>query len=152
MKKPEHSVTLTRVIDASPAEVYAAWTEPVLMRKWFGTIVEADVRIGGNWRLENHEADGKIFKHKGQFLVLEPPHRLVISFHFDGPASDGLFHDEFVEVLIRDLGNRRTELTLTNGWDGVGYAEGEQQELENGWSEWLDRLIRLLRENKAQPP
>ena len=71
-------------IDASPAEVYAAWTDLTLMRKWFGTIVEADVRVGGRWRIENHEADGRVFKHKGEFMVLEPPHRLVISFQFDG--------------------------------------------------------------------
>ena len=42
MTQQLNAVTIVRVINASADELYAAWTDPALMRRWMATIVEAD--------------------------------------------------------------------------------------------------------------
>jgi uncharacterized protein YndB with AHSA1/START domain len=42
-----HAITVSRIIAAPPVAIYAPWTEPDLMRRWFATVVDADVRVGG---------------------------------------------------------------------------------------------------------
>ena len=47
------SLTLKRRLDATPEKVFAAWTDPEKIVKWFGPDsgpvhqAEADVRVGG---------------------------------------------------------------------------------------------------------
>ena len=49
------SLTLVRRLKAPPAKVYAAWTDPALMARWWGPdagpvlSAEADVRPGGRF-------------------------------------------------------------------------------------------------------
>lgn len=139
---PEHRFTTTRTVKASVEEVYAAWTDPALMRKWFGTIVEANVRVGGRYRVENHEADGNVFKHKGEYRVLEPGRRIVKTFVFDGegaPEYSEEYSDEMLTVSFRSVGPRRTEITLTNSWNGKAMTPDELKRLKEGWDEWIDR-------------
>jgi uncharacterized protein YndB with AHSA1/START domain len=139
----EHAVTIVRVVDATPAEVYAAWTEPALMRRWLATVVEADVRVGGRFRLECHEADGSINAFTGEYLALEPGRRIVKTFvNVATPA--GTYQDEQVEVSLRALPDGRTELTLRNGWNGQGPTPDETRGLAQGWNEWIDLLARAV--------
>jgi len=50
------SLEIKRFIKASPDRVYAAWTDPVQLKKWFGPEnvqtrnLIADVRVGGQFR------------------------------------------------------------------------------------------------------
>lgn len=52
-----HSLKIVRTFDASPEDVYRAWTDPQVIEKWFapsdlGTpIAEVDLRIGGAYRI-----------------------------------------------------------------------------------------------------
>ena len=49
-------LAIRRIVDASPERVYAAWTNPALLAQWWGppgsivTIVECDIRVGGQYR------------------------------------------------------------------------------------------------------
>ena len=138
----EHSFIVTRTVKASVDEAYRAWTDPALMRSWFGTVVEADVRVGGRYRVENHEPDGQIYKHKGEYLVLEPGRRIVKTFVFDGegfPDFVNLYSDEILTITFRAVGPRSTEVTLTNAWNGKGMSAEEKENLAQGWADWLDR-------------
>lgn len=52
------SLTQTRVIRAPRSKVYEAWTNPLIMKQWFGnaamvcTAATLDVRVGGTYRIE----------------------------------------------------------------------------------------------------
>jgi uncharacterized protein YndB with AHSA1/START domain len=147
---PEHRFVTERRVQASVDQAYAAWTQPVLLRRWFGTVVEADLRVGGKYRVENHE-DGQVFKHKGEYRVLEPGRRVVKTFVFDGDGelaeyAKG-FSDEMVTITFRALGPKLTLVTLTNSWNGRGYNEDEKENLDRGWSDWLSRYERALAES-----
>ena len=139
----EHAVTIVRVVDATPDEVYAAWTEPALMRRWLATVVEADVRVGGRFRLECHEEDGSINLFTGEYRALEPGRRIVKTFVNEATPA-GAYQDEQVEVILRALPDGRTELTLRNGWNGLGPTPDEVGGLEQGWNAWIDLLDRAV--------
>ena len=76
-------VVVERVLPASPAEVYAAWTTPETLRLFMcpgdktTTLVEADVRVGGRFRIVMRS--DRDMEHRGEYRVLEPGQRLVFT-------------------------------------------------------------------------
>jgi uncharacterized protein YndB with AHSA1/START domain len=112
---------------APPAHVFALWTEPAAIKRWFGgfeTEVEwvgIDLRVGGVYRIVVLDEAGPS-SVTGEFLVVEPPTRLrytwilerggerapatVVTVAFsasgDGTALE-LEHGPFVDEPIRQL-------------------------------------------------
>ncbi len=144
MPEAEHKVTVTREFDATPGEIYAAWTEPGTMRRWMAQKVEADVLVGGRYRNEMTGDDGQTYIHSGEYLELEPGQRFVQTFHGVASGEPTPDHREFLEVTLRPLGPARTELTLTDGWDGEGMDEEGQEAVKAAWNGWLDELEKLF--------
>ena len=62
------SVVVTREYDAPAIDVFRAWTEPPIMRRWLAAIAESDVRVGGRYRLENRGEDGVVHAFAGEYL------------------------------------------------------------------------------------
>lgn len=83
---PTLDLTLQRVIRASPASLWRAWTDPALLERWWTptptrTLVdELDVRPGGAF-VTRMSDDGRAFvPHTDSvFLVVEPERRLVFT-------------------------------------------------------------------------
>ena len=78
------TLSFTRTLPASPANIWRCWTEPELVKKWFApapvetTEVELDPRPGGIFRtvmvVPEH---GEMRGDPGCILVAEPERRLV---------------------------------------------------------------------------
>lgn len=74
----------TRVLPSSPAEVYAAFRDPEVLRHWWGpqgftnTFHEFDFRPGGRWLYTMHGPDGSDYANECQFVELAPAKKLVI--------------------------------------------------------------------------
>lgn len=74
---------VTRVIAATPAQVFRAWTEPAALAQWFGPrtftthVTAMDVRPGGAWRVVMRSPDGVDYPLKGTYLDVVPSSRLV---------------------------------------------------------------------------
>jgi uncharacterized protein YndB with AHSA1/START domain len=141
--EPEHSVTIARTFEATPADLYAAWTQPELMQLWMAKELDADVRIGGKYRLDNGGAGGVQYVHTGEYYVLDPGSRIVMSFRHISTLP-GTYIDEFLDVRFREIDPTHTELTLVNGWDGLGMTEDETAALIAAWNDWLDLLDAAL--------
>lgn len=139
-----HTVSISRTIAASPATLYAAWTEPDQMRRWYATVVDADVRVGGRYRIELHEADGSINGFVGEYLTLEPHSRIAFTFthHSQTPADQ--ISDETVTVTFREVAPGRTEVTITNSWTGPEFEPSYYDTLREGWEEWISRLEKIF--------
>ena len=77
------SVTLVRRIKAPAARVYAAWTDPAKVARWWAQDsaqvvgVEVDAQVGGAYRIRMLRADGAASEAAGVYLELAPPERLV---------------------------------------------------------------------------
>jgi len=82
-----------RTIAASPERLFAAWTQPQQLMRWWGpegvrcTEAHLDLRPGGAYRIANALPDGSTLWIKGTFETVEPPHRLVYSWRLE-PGED----------------------------------------------------------------
>ena len=78
-------LTMARRFQASPRDVYKAWTKPELMKKWlFSTestnqMARNKFHIGGRWEIIDRR-NGEEYRATGEYLEIDPPHRLVFSF------------------------------------------------------------------------
>jgi uncharacterized protein YndB with AHSA1/START domain len=139
-----HTLTVRRVVPATPEKLYAAWTEPDQMRHWYATVVEADVRVGGRYRIEMHEDDGVVNGFTGEYLVLEPPTRLSFTFAHHTLTPADRISDEIVSVEFHEVAPGRTEIVLTNTWTGPECEPSDYETLAEGWEEWLNRLEKAM--------
>jgi uncharacterized protein YndB with AHSA1/START domain len=137
-----HSVTVARTIPAPPGALYAAWTEPELMRQWFATVVDADVRVGGRYRIELHEEDGSVNGFTGEYLELVPHSRVAFTFTHHSQTPEDRITDETVTVTFREVEPGRTEVTVTNSWVGPEFEPSFYEDLRGGWEEWISRLAK----------
>jgi uncharacterized protein YndB with AHSA1/START domain len=79
------SLTMKRRLNATPAQVYRAWTDPKLLARWFGpenveTIeAELDPRVGGVYRIVMLENNGERHQVQGSYQEVVENERLVFS-------------------------------------------------------------------------
>ena len=134
-------LTLHRVIDAPIETVYAAWTEPEMLRRWLApgnaTVVRAvaESEVGGTFLVEMRGADGRRWLTRGLYREVVPRRRLVHTWRWEGSEIETLVTVEF-ESEAAD----RTRLTLTHS----RFAEDEGRDKhERGWSGCLAKLEAL---------
>ncbi|HEX9160017.1 MAG TPA: SRPBCC family protein [Rhizomicrobium sp.] len=85
-RKSERELVVTRTFDGPARIVFAAWTTPDLMKRWwapksFGISFiscEIDARTGGAYRLVfGHQASEQPMEFFGTYIEVTPPTRLV---------------------------------------------------------------------------
>jgi uncharacterized protein YndB with AHSA1/START domain len=82
---PDHDAIVGEIFIAAPPErVFQALTDPHQMQQWWGqknvyriTEWKGDLRPGGKWSSVGVSADGTSFRVDGEYLEVNPPHRLV---------------------------------------------------------------------------
>lgn len=144
----DREIVLRRDFDAPRQAVFAAWTTPDLLRRWFGphghTLVECDVdlRVGGRWRYALRGPDGTDMVLRGVYREIDAPSRIVTTEMFgDGDDPD----DPSIATATFDERDGVTTLTVT-----VVYATKEARDemvragMHVGFGEGLDRLETFL--------
>ena len=139
-----HVLRIERTFDASVERVFDAWTSEAVLRRWlygmpgWGTpIAEVELRVGGAIRiLMRDPSDGTEAGATGEYLVVEPPSRLVFTWIWDDqPDQPQLIELEFSE---RD---GRTTVLMTNS---AIPTDGRLESQERGWRFCYDNLERVL--------
>jgi len=135
---------MKRVLPASPAVVFAAFTDATQLASWWGpsgfTIpsLEFDPHAGESYRIEMQPPEGDSFYLAGEFLEVEPPRRLAFTFAWEEPDPDDV--ETRVELAFRDLGDA-TEVALGQG----PFSTKARRALHrDGWTDSFDKLERLL--------
>jgi uncharacterized protein YndB with AHSA1/START domain len=136
------SLTLVRRFRAPPARVWAAWTRPEVMVLWFGPHhtraehAEADLRLGGRFRVVLRENNGERHEATGLYQEIEAERRLVFSWNWVSTPE----RVSRVTVAFRAVPDG-TEVTLTHD----RFADPETATRHTrGWTEALERLGTLL--------
>jgi uncharacterized protein YndB with AHSA1/START domain len=133
---------ITRIFEATPAEVFNAWLEREQWAGWIGPEgVHCDVpvlepHVGGRYRLIMHLPDGETIRIAGVFKKIEPNK----SFAFTWGAAEGDRRETLVTVKLREL-NGRTELTLRH--EGLPTA-ADHDGHGKGWNSALNKLAAYL--------
>ena len=101
------SLEIIRLINAPPARVYKAWTDPAELQRWFGpkdvrTIkIDADVRVGGKYRWDLKKQDGEEWSCFGEYRELIPGKKIVFTWKWDDDEA-WENHDSVVTVELSD--------------------------------------------------
>ena len=141
------SVTLKRRLNAAPAQVYAAWTNPAHLARWFGPAdtvagsvkAELDVRVGGRFRASFTGCmDGNSEYHEvgGVYREVVPNEKLVFTWHWKTTPE----RESLVTVTLKPDGDG-TMLTLLHE---MFFDEEARDRHGKGWTGTLDKLERLF--------
>lgn len=135
------SLTLVRRIAARPSIVFDALTTPEGIAYWWGPdagpvlVAETDVRVGGRFRVRFRMLDGTEHESSGEYLEVEPPERLAMTWRWLGSEDDGDAESR-IEIDLRPVENG-TELVFTHALLG---SEESRKGHEQGWNGALDKL------------
>jgi uncharacterized protein YndB with AHSA1/START domain len=145
----EREVVLTRVFDAPRELVFRAWTDPKIMKEWYGPkmftnpVCELDARVGGAWHIVMRGPDGTEYPGRGVYREIVKPERLV--FTSEATDKDGkVILAGLATVTFAEEGGK-TKLTLrVRATAMVDYAVAFLGGMEAGWSQSLDGLAEEL--------
>ncbi len=129
----EHVVTIDRLINASANELYAAWTEKPILSRWLAPSLEADIRVGGTFKLDLFASDGGAKVITGRYDLLQQGHLIDMTFASDAPGERT---DERLVVQFHPQGSL-TRLAIRLSWDG---SPQDERALQLAWRARLDRL------------
>lgn len=145
----KQSHLMTREFDAPRELVFRAYTEPDLIKKWWGfadsdIVIEAlEARTGGQWHFVQHSAEGS-YGFRGIYHVVRAPEQITQTFEFNGTPGKVLLET----FTFEDLGNGRTLLkdfsVFPTVEDRDGMIEvGMEEGAEISWNRLADLLKTL---------
>lgn len=111
----DREFVLEHTFRAPAAKVFAAYTDPKLVARWWAPkgaslrVEVMDVRSGGKWRFVQRMPSGQEMVFSGTYLEVRPVTRLVYTFEVEGQPGSQLT----ATVDLEESGGT-TRLTLTN--------------------------------------
>ena len=149
LKSKHTAVRLERTIPARPHEVYRAWLEPDMLRRWLAPgglevkRIEVDERVGGQYRVWHADAGSDVGGFDCQLLELVPDERIVFRWGFVGPErGGGPVYDSLLTITLREAPGGMTALTLLHERleDLAAAMPHVADNVELGWTLVLDKL------------
>ena len=107
------SVSVSQVtIDAARGTVWAALTDPVLVKRWqYASELTTEWRVGGSIRFSN-EYEGQSFEQWGTVLSFEAPRRLSYSLFAPRPGLEDVLENYFTMTYELDELDGATVLSI----------------------------------------
>lgn len=149
----EKSLTLTRILKAPRELVWRAWTDPMMLKEWWGPEnftnpkVEGEVRVGGILHITMHGPTGTPydmdFPMINRYREIVPGKKLVYDSEPIDPNGEKMM-EGFAIVIFEDH-PEGTRLVVTTGAkalkpEAAAMLDGMQQ----GWNQSLDKLTDLV--------
>jgi uncharacterized protein YndB with AHSA1/START domain len=153
-------LVLERVVDVPRELVWAAWTKPEHIKKWFTpapwtTIdCEIDLRPGGIFRTVMRSPEGQEFPSAGCYLEVVPNERLVWTSAL-GPgyrpviktsetgSCDELYFTAILTLQAQGTGTKYRAVAIHG--DEATSRKHEEMGFYEGWGAALDQLVALAK-------
>ncbi len=144
----ENLVQLTRVLRAPPGEVFAAWTEPALLERWWTGVggwvnakADVDLRVGGRYHFSMRDERGALHGVAGIYTEVARPERLSFTWTWENdPSVMRGSEGSLIDVLLREAPDG-TQFSLTHsGLQGQLVKDMH----EEGWNALLTSLFAVL--------
>jgi uncharacterized protein YndB with AHSA1/START domain len=144
---PKLDLVLERVVDVPRELVWAAWTKPEHLSKWFTpapwTVAdcEIDLRPGGIFRTVMRSPEGKEFPNMGCYLEVVPNERLVWTDALlpGYRPAENPFMTAIITLESQGNGTRYTAVAIHR--DDAGRKKHEDMGFYQGWGKALDQLV-----------
>jgi uncharacterized protein YndB with AHSA1/START domain len=136
------SLTLKRRLNAPAEKVYAAWTDPEKIVKWFGpdagpvTKAEIDLRVGGSYNIGFHTQDGEYHQVGGVYREVVPNEKLVFTWAWHTMKE----RESLVTITVKPDGAGSMLTLLHEKFADEAARDGHKR----GWSGSLDKLEKLF--------
>ncbi|MGN6168289.1 MAG: SRPBCC family protein [Solirubrobacteraceae bacterium] len=146
MSDDRASVRIVDVFDVPRDVVFAAWTEPERLKKWWGpglfetVFAEVDLRPGGRYELLLEPGSMRLV---GEFREVTPPRRLVYTWRWVEGVPDT--RESLVTVEFREVGDRTEVVLVHDSFVGPGPVDM----YDEGWRSGLDKLRAFLRRKET---
>jgi len=138
---------IRRVIDATLAETWAAWTDPALVARWFAPsdmraeVIALEVRKGGAYRIRMHDREGRDHTVGGSYVAVEPQRRIVMTWAWEGGAEP----QSQVTVEFAERSGGTEIFVLHERLPDAGSIDAHRK----GWLGCLDNLARTHASRRA---
>jgi len=162
VRKPDRSGTRGYAhlveVNAPPARVWLALTEPALIRIWSGNEAEIDARKGGVYRM-GKRGSGSREAHIDVF-DLNRRLRLIYLRGDDLPPSNSAVVDDFM-LDVRKADGMTSLRLLGSGIPEAAAWDQTYARIRIGWERWMARIkvtlenppdARKVRAKRADPP
>ena len=142
MSDDSASVRIVDVFEAPRDVVFAAWTEPERLKKWWGpgsfetVFAEVDLRAGGRYELLLEPGSMRLV---GEFREVMPPRRLVYTWRWAEGVPDT--RESLVTVEFHEDGARTEVVLVHDNFVGPGPVDM----YDEGWRSGLYKLRAFLR-------
>ena len=109
---PSDSTTLMLVcaIPVAPAVVYAAWTQPDQITRWWPQTAEMEMRVGGAYHFGWPTINQRL---RGMYQVVAPDTALTFTWRWDDDTEGTA--PRLVALTFAPAGGGHTQMTLTHG-------------------------------------
>jgi uncharacterized protein YndB with AHSA1/START domain len=142
-----------RRFDATPAIIFAAFVDPILVQRWLRPgpevgldVLAYDFRPGGTYRFAYQNPGADIMHVNGVFELIEPPSRIVFSWNIEPPDEHAGVRSE-VRVSINPT-NAGSEVVIEH----VKLARpGAPARHREGWRGALEGLADLFAASGRTP-
>ena len=127
-------LVIERVFDAPVEKVFAAWTEPDQIVRWWGpegmTVPESefDFRVGGKWRTTMASPDSGTHTCSGEYREIDSPNRVAFTWAWEEDGKRG--HETLVTVTLKAQGDK----TLMHFEHRTFESTEIRDKHEHGWS------------------
>ncbi|HYI99863.1 MAG TPA: SRPBCC family protein [Thermoleophilaceae bacterium] len=150
-KPTDREIHVEREFDAPRDRVFAAYTDPELIPRWWGPrdtstrVDQMDVETGGSWRFAVRTSDGSETGFRGTYREVTPPERIVQTFEWEGMPG----YVSVETAVFEDLGDR-TKVVTTSIFHTTEERDGMLDSgMERGMNETFERLDELLAKGEA---
>ncbi len=156
---PELDLLLEREVDVTPEEVWAAWTRPEQVVKWFTPApwqtvdCEIDLRPGGVFRTVMRSPEGEDFPNVGCYLEVVPNERLAWTsalapgYRPLTEPSGGLAFTAVISLEPTATGTRYRALAIHS--DVETCQRHDAMGFQDGWGAALTQLVDMVKGNAA---
>lgn len=153
------AVRLQRTIPAPPHEVYRAWLDPALLRRWMAPggldvkRAEVDGRVGGHLRIWHADAGADVGGFECEIVELVPDERIVFRWGFVGPErAAGPVYDSLLTITLQAAQGNATTLTLLHERldDLAAAIPHVADKVEVGWALVVEKLALSLEADRRQ--
>jgi uncharacterized protein YndB with AHSA1/START domain len=137
-----------RVLRAPPGEVFAAWTDPALLERWWTGVggwvdakADVDLRVGGRYHLSMRDERGALHGVVGVYTEVAPAERLSFTWTWENnPSVMRGSERSLVDVVLREAPDG-TQLSLSH----TGLGDKVVRDMhEEGWNALLTSLYGLF--------
>jgi uncharacterized protein YndB with AHSA1/START domain len=136
-------VRIERTFEAPAEDVFDAWTNPEVIRRWFRpgrgwgeASAVVDLRVGGKVSVVMRAPDGSEVGAGGEYTLIERPHRLAFTWTFDDDPSN----QQMIELEFSEQDGATTVVFVNSNISGEDRRDSQYE----GWQACIDNMERVL--------